>query len=195
MIAIDDVLIANDVVEKKFVCNLNACKGACCWLGDYGAPVLPKEVKILDQYIDIIREGLSDESKKMIDNWDWKDKFTSDQWDGAALHPDGSCVFLIKNEIGISMCGIEKAYNEGKIDFKKPLSCHLYPIRVNRNPELGFEAWNYDEWDICSAACSLGNKLKVPVYKFLKEAIIRAKGEEFYDQLAEAAEHHFSEKP
>ena len=93
MIAIDDVLIANDVVEKKFVCNLNACKGACCWVGDYGAPVLPKEVKILDQYIDIIREGLSDESKKMIDNWDWKDKFTSDQWDGAALHPDGSCVF------------------------------------------------------------------------------------------------------
>ena len=93
------------------------------------------------------------------------------------------------------MCGIEKAYNEGKIDFKKPLSCHLYPIRVNRNPELGFEAWNYDEWDICSAACSLGNELKVPIYKFLKEAIIRAKGEEFYDQLAEAAEHHFSEKP
>ena len=76
--------------------------------------------------------------------------------------------FLVKNEVGISMCAIEKAWIEGKIDYRKPISCHLYPIRVIRNPEQGFEAWNYDNWDVCSAACSQGVKLKMPLYVFAK---------------------------
>lgn len=187
MIAIQDVLISDDLVEKKFVCNLNACKGACCWDGDYGAPVLEDEVKIIDQNIEVIKEGLDARSVALIDEKDWKDKFSEDQWEGTALHPDGSCVFIVKDPSGISMCGIEQAWMDKKIDYRKPLSCHLYPIRVNRNPELGFEAWNYDKWDICSAACSLGEELKIPVYKFAKEAIIRAKGEEFYNALDAAA--------
>ena len=121
----------------------------------------------------------------MIDNWDWKDKFTSDQWDGAALHPDGSCVFLIKNEIGISMCGIEKAYNEGLITWKKPISCHLYPVRTKDFSE--FVSVNYDKWAICDDACILGKELKVPVYKFVKEALIRKFGKDWYLELELAA--------
>lgn len=187
MIAIDDVLIADDIVIEHFVCDLTACKGACCWEGDFGAPVLKDEILAIDSNLETIKEELSDESIKLIEEFGWMDRFSDEQWEGTALHPDGSCVFLVKNAIGISMCGIEKAHREGKIDYQKPLSCHLYPIRVTRNPDLGFEAWNYDVWDICSAACTLGDKLKIPIYEFAKDAIIRAKGKDFYEALDGAA--------
>ena len=93
------------------------------------------------------------------------------------------------NELGIATCGIEQAYRAGKIDFKKPISCHLYPIRITRNEQTGFEAMNYDEWDICSAACQLGEKEQVPVYLFLKEPIERKYGKSFYEELDAAAKH------
>jgi len=85
--------------------------------------------------------------------------------------------------LGMAKCGIEQAYLAGATDFKKPISCHLYPIRVNADEKTGFEALNYDEWDICSAACQLGKKEQVPVYRFVKEALVRKYGEDFYEEL------------
>ena len=89
--------------------------------------------------------------------------------------------------LGIAKCGIEQAHQAGVIDFLKPISCHLYPIRVERNEDVGFEALNYDRWDICSAACTLGDKLQVPVYQFVKNALVRKYGEDFYEELDAAA--------
>ena len=102
---------------------------------------------------------------------------------GTTLMEDGACVFMTYTPLGIATCGIEQAYRAGVTDFKKPISCHLYPIRVSKNEETDFEALNYDEWDICSAACALGEKEQVPVYKFLKEPLERKYGEAFYEEL------------
>ena len=106
---------------------------------------------------------------------------------GTSLLDDGACVFMTRTTSGIAQCGIEQAWADGKISFRKPISCHLYPIRVNRIPEIAFEALNYDEWEICSAACSLGKELKVPLYAFAREAIIRKYGTDFYNELADIA--------
>lgn len=187
MIVIDDVLISDDIIERKFVCNLNACKGACCWEGDYGAPLTDKEIHQISADLHKIKTYLDQRSQSKLEEGAWIDRYTKDEWQGTRLHEDGSCIFLTKDELGISKCGIEFAHKNGDATIQKPLSCHLYPIRVTYNPEQGFEAWNYDKWDICTAACTLGDELKVPVYQFLKSAIIRAKGEEFYEKLEAVA--------
>ncbi len=189
MLIVQDVLISDDVVEQEFICNLSACKGACCWEGDYGAPLLPEEEAIISKELDVIKSNLSVESQKLLEEKGAFDTFAEDKWTGTRLHEDGSCVFMVFDESGSAKCGIEKTQQSGEIDFKKPLSCHLYPIRVNKQEPASFEAWNYDLWDICSPACDLGKKESVPVYKFLKEAIIRYKGEDFYEELDQAAKH------
>jgi len=188
MIIIQDVLISDDVIEQEFICNLDACKGACCWEGDYGAPVTEEEEKTILGYLDKIIPNLSLESQKLLKEKGSFDNFSEKNFRGTKLHPNGSCVFMTFDEQGKAKCGIEKTYNDGDITFKKPLSCHLYPIRVNKQAP-GFEAWNYDLWDICSAACDLGKKESVPVYLFLKEAIIRYKGEAFFEELEHAVKH------
>ncbi|MBT8233919.1 MAG: DUF3109 family protein [Saprospiraceae bacterium] len=109
--------------------------------------------------------------------------------DETSLMDDGACVFMGRNELGITFCGIEKAYYDGKIEFKKPISCHLYPIRVSKNEQTGFEALNYDKWDICSSACTNGKKQKIRIFEFAKEALIRQYGADFYEDLTNAAEH------
>ncbi|WP_235297834.1 DUF3109 family protein [Portibacter marinus] len=182
MINIDDKLISDDVVDKNFVCNLEKCKGACCWEGDFGAPLTSAEINTIEQYLDVIKEALPERSKAYIDLKTFHHKYDKDKFDGTAIHPDGACVFLT-DEKGIAKCGIEKTYFEGKQPFRKPVSCHLYPIRVKKDQHTGIELINYDKWDICSAACKLGDELKVPVYQFAKEALIRKYGEEFYERL------------
>ncbi|MBK9733751.1 MAG: DUF3109 family protein [Saprospiraceae bacterium] len=190
MFVVRDVLISEDVIEEQFHCNLNACKGACCWEGDYGAPVEPIEMDTINKYIDIIKENLSDASIEILENAGGFTYFKEPQIWGTSCHQDGSCVFLTKNELGISICGIEKTYYESKIPYQKPISCHLYPVRVSTNDSLGFEAWNYDRWDICSAACSKGKEEKMPIYRFVKDAIVRLKGQDFYDELVAAASYY-----
>ena len=106
---------------------------------------------------------------------------------GTSLVNNGPCAFMTKDVNGAAQCGIEQAWRAGEVDFRKPISCHLYPIRVSKNEIAGFEALNYDRWDICSAACSLGAEYQMPVYQFLKEAIIRKYGTEFYEELDAAA--------
>ncbi|MBK8700913.1 MAG: DUF3109 family protein [Saprospiraceae bacterium] len=190
MIAIDDVLISEDIVEKNFICNLDACKGACCWEGDYGAPLTEKEAALLEENLDQIRPFLDAEANAYLDKNKTSKYYRAPQMLGTPLLKNKRCVYLTFNKLGVGMCGIEQAWKSGEIPFNKPISCHLYPIRVLRNEAQGFEAWNYERWDICNAACKLGDENKVRIYQFLKEAIIRYKGPAFYQALHAYAEDH-----
>lgn len=194
MLYIQDTLISLDLVEEQFICNLDACKGACCVEGDFGAPLLDEEKDVLLDIYDSIAPYLLPDAKQRMAQHGLFEYIEESGYYATSLMPDGACVFLTYQN-GIAKCGIEKAYEAGATSYKKPISCHLYPIRITRNEESGFEAWNYDRWDICSAACSLGKQEQVPIYRFLKEAIIRAKGEEFYQELDAAAQHIEKDEP
>ena len=187
MILIDEILVSEDIVKRKFVCDLNACKGACCIEGDYGAPLLERETEIIKELLDPVLEYLEEDSVNTIREQGFFIFSNINNGFETNLMEDGACVFMGRNELGITFCAIEKAYYDGKVDFKKPISCHLYPIRVHKNRHTGFEALNYDEWDICTAACSKGEKENIRVFEFAKEAIIRAYGEDFYEELEAAA--------
>ncbi len=189
MLIIQDKLVSDDVVKKNFICNLNACKGACCIEGDSGAPLEDEEKKILAQVYPTIEPYLSEEGKAAIQEQGLSVYYKEAEEFGTPLIDNGPCAFVIHDELGIAKCGIEQAYIDGKIDFKKPISCHLYPIRIESNPDIGFEALNYDVWDVCSAACSLGEKEQVPIYVFLKEALIRKYGKDFYEELDATAQY------
>lgn len=189
MLIIQNVLVSDEIIENQFLCNLNACKGACCWEGDFGAPLEEEELAILDQIYPLVKPFLTKEGIKVIESegaykyWEGAEEY------GTNLVNNGACVFITYDNHGIAKCGIEQAYQAGVIDFKKPISCHLYPIRVTKDEEKNFEALNYDEWEICSAACQAGKKAQLPVYQFVKEAIIRKYGIEFYEELDAAAEY------
>ena len=186
MIQIEDKLISEDIFSEEFVCNLSKCKGACCVEGDIGAPLEKEETKILDDIYEKIKPYLTREGIKAIEE---QGTWEIDPSDGDFVTPmveNRECVYVTFDEKGITKCGIEKAYEDGVIDWQKPISCHLYPIRVQKYST--FTALNYHEWFICSDACALGKELQVPVYKFLKTPLIRKFGEDFYTMLSEAAE-------
>lgn len=189
MILVQEKLVSNDVLDEQFVCNLEACKGACCWEGDMGAPLEKAELAILERIYAEVKPFLSPAGIAAIEKHGLYDTFGEEQEYGTTLIDGGPCAYMLLDETGTAQCGIEKAWKAGKTDFRKPISCHLYPIRVAKNEEVGFEALNYDQWNICSAACSKGRELKVPVYVFLKEAIIRKYGEAFYEELEAVAEY------
>ncbi len=186
MIEIDGVLIGSAIFTSEFVCNLTSCKGACCWEGDYGAPVDETEMSEINRNLSKIKKYLSIEEQEILDAKPLFEDYKDQGW-GTSLRSDGSCVFLTKNSEGIAVCTIEKSFKQGESTINKPISCHLYPIRVLKYEEQKFEAWNYETWDICKEACSLGEHLKIPVYKFLKDAIVRYKGQAFYEQMDAAA--------
>ena len=186
MVVVQDKLISEDVLEEAFVCNLDACKGACCWEGDFGAPLEMEELPVLEQLFENIQPFLLPEAVALLREKGVYAKY-EDGTMGTPLMPNGACAYMTLDESGIAKCGIEQAYRAGAIDFQKPISCHLYPIRVKKNERAKFEALNYDRWEICSAACQLGKKLKVPVYQFLKEPLIRKYGIDFFEELDAAA--------
>ena len=188
MIIIKDVLISDDVVNEQFMCNLNACKGACCWEGDWGAPLEEEELQVLDNIYPIIKPFLTKEGKAAIREQGKYTYYEEPEEFGTPLIKNGACAYMTFDRSGTAQCGIELAHRDGLIDFKKPISCHLYPIRVEVQKEVNFEAMNYDVWDICSAACVKGKKHKMPVYKFAKDALIRKYGEDFYEELDAAAQ-------
>ncbi|MBT8191283.1 MAG: DUF3109 family protein [Bacteroidia bacterium] len=190
MIIIDDILISSDVAEKHFVCNLEKCKGACCYEGDFGAPLEKPELEQIGALLEKIRPYLSEESILKIKEEGFFTFNEKSKVYETALMNDASCVFMGRDQLGITFCGIEKAYHENKIAFKKPISCHLYPIRITKNEAQGFEALNYDQWDICQSACTYGAKKNVRIYEFAKEALIRKYGQEFYDALAAAVKEY-----
>lgn len=187
MIIVQDKLVSDDLVDQYFVCDLKACKGACCWEGDYGAPLEEAELPVLDSIFENIKPFLSPAGVAAIEaqgKYVWIEE--EGEW-ATALVDNGPCAYMTLDAFGIAQCGIEKAWKAGATDFQKPISCHLYPVRVEKNEKVGFEALNYDRWDICSAACKLGQKEQVPVYQFVKDAIVRKYGQEFYDELDGAA--------
>jgi hypothetical protein len=194
MMKVGEILVSDDVREKEFVCNLEKCKGACCVEGDFGAPLDEDELAILEEIYPKVKPYLSKEGIEVIEKIG---THTVDE-DGDLVTPviDGrECVYAIYDKKGVLKCGIEQAYYDGKVSWKKPISCHLYPIRITKKKE--FEALNYHKWHICSPACALGKELQVPVYKFLKDPLIRKYGEAWYEDLLktiEAEEKRIKEK-
>ena len=188
MIAIRDILVSEDIIEEQFICSLDRCKGACCYEGDLGAPLQDEELDILDEIYPKVRPYLSQRSIEVIENKGLYAFYKDLGSYGTQLDKGGPCVFMGSDPTGVAYCNIEKAWKDGLIDFRKPISCHLYPIRVLSNKNQGFTAINYDRWEICNPGCQLGKQEKMPLYKFVKEAIIRRFGAQFYDELGEIAQ-------
>jgi len=172
-------VISLDVITSNFTCDLNACKGACCISGDSGAPLEPDEVRILDEIFPAIRCYLSDESVRTIETLGTS--VIDIENDTVTPLNDGKECAYVYFEKGIAFCAIEKAYNDGVINFRKPVSCHLYPVRIKKYKHN--DAVNYDRWEICSPAIVNGNNLKTPVYQFTRVALERKYGKDWFNKL------------
>ncbi len=183
MLLVEDVLVSDDVMEAQFHCNLSACQGACCWEGDWGAPLDPEELPVLAAIYSDIEPFLAEEGKEAIQKEGYYTYYPDAGHYGTPLIPNGACAYMTRDARGVAQCGIEKAWQAGETSFRKPISCHLYPIRIKQDRRTGMQSMNYDRWDICSAACSLGKQKRLPVFRFAREAIIRKYGQAFYDQL------------
>ena len=193
MIAIDDILISDDIVEAKFVCDLHKCKGGCCEDGDAGAPLEKAEMETLKDNFEVIKDYLTPEGLAAIQEQGLYLYNREFGWVTPTINGQ-LCAYGHRDRRGIIKCGIEQAYNDGKLDWKKPISCHLFPIRVKKSK--AYTMLNYEpREDLCKAACTLGKKLKLPVYQFLKDAIIRKFGQEFYNTLEHIATEHFDTAP
>jgi hypothetical protein len=189
MIAIDNVLVSDDLVKKQFVCDLVKCKGACCVDGDAGAPLNKKELKKIDEVFEFVEPYLNEESREEINKVGKYVYHNEFGWVTPTIN-DKICVYGIKDPMGIVKCGIEQAFMDGKTKWKKPVSCHLFPVTVTESSDGVTEYVNYEpREDHCKAACSLGKKLEVPVYEFLKEPLIRKFGKSFYAALDATAKH------
>jgi len=184
MIEIGRAVVSLDILEKKFCCDITKCKGACCVEGYSGAPLKEEEAAIIEELYPKFKEYLSEENKAQIA----KQGFSVIDHDGDLVTPiigKNECVFTFTDEQGITLCAIEKAYYEKNTNFRKPVSCHLFPIRIKHYSE--FRAVNYVELAICSPARKCGNSDGIYVYEFLKEPLIRALGEDVYNQICIAA--------
>jgi len=179
MLIIDDVLVSDELIKEHFCCDLQTCEGTCCIEGDVGAPIEPDEIGDMEDNFPIYKKYMTEEGVQKVE----KDGTFDYDMEGEFVTPllsDEACAFVYYED-GIAKCAIEKAYRNGEIDFQKPISCHLYPIRIKKLPE--YEALNYHRWGICGGACQLGEKLKLPVYQFLKEPLIRKYGEDWFNKL------------
>lgn len=180
MFQLGKTIVSEDIIENDFVCNLSACKGACCIDGDAGAPLEKDEVKILNEIYPLVKPYLRPEGIESIET---QGVFVTTK-EGELETPlinGADCSYVIFDENNTALCAIEEAYNQGDVNWKKPLSCHLYPVRVKDYSE--FSAVNYHKWQICDDACTLGKELQVPIYSFVKEALIRKFGEDWYAEL------------
>ncbi len=183
MLQIDDTLISLDVLEKRFLCDLNHCKGECCIEGDAGAPLEEEELQILKDILPHVWDDLLPTSQAVINEQGVA--YVDEEGDLVTSIVNGKdCVFTYYEEGGMCKCAIEKAYREGRIPFYKPISCHLYPVRVKKYAD--FSAVNYHRWKICKCAEVLGRKEDVRVYQFLKEPLIRKFGQPWFAALEEA---------
>jgi hypothetical protein len=185
MIILDNAVLSDDIKEQHFVCDLNKCKGACCVEGDLGAPLEEEELDLIDEALENVKPYLSKKGLAAIES---EGSYILDEEGDYSTTTIGGkeCAFAIYDKQNILKCGIEQAYLDGKTKWQKPISCHLYPIRITKYDH--YDALNYDRWDICSAACDLGKKLKIPVYKFLKGPLTRKYGEKWYAELVQEIE-------
>jgi hypothetical protein len=180
LVEIQDKIVSTQIFERQFVCDLTACKGACCIEGNGGAPVTKEEVDIIEANLDKVLPYMRPEGIAAIEAQGVV--YEDEDFEPATTLVNGKeCAFVYFDQTNTAKCAIEKAHRDGQIDFIKPISCHLYPIRTKQFNE--YTALNYEKWDICEPACACGEKLDVPVYKFLKEPLIRAFGPEFYKEL------------
>ncbi|MFC4873660.1 DUF3109 family protein [Negadavirga shengliensis] len=186
MIIVGNAVLSDDIKEKFFVCDLEKCKGACCVEGDAGAPLSDEETRLLEKAYADIAPYLTDEGREAIrKKGTWEIDMEGEKGT-TTVGNNGACAYAIRDRNGVLKCGIEQAYSEGKTAFRKPISCHLYPIRITKYDQ--YDALNYDRWHICDPACTLGQALGVPLYKFLKDALIRKYGESWYRSLVEEIE-------
>ncbi len=185
MIAIDHTLISEDILEKKFVCDLNACKGACCVAGDSGAPLDEEELPLLKAVLKDVQPYMVGKGIMAIEKSGAYVIDADGDYTTTLVSPGAECAFVFFDEHKIAKCAIDQAYRDGKINWQKPISCHLYPIRIKKFKD--YEAVNYDKWDVCKPACECGKKLDVPVYKFLKGPLIRKYGKAWFKQLEQSA--------
>lgn len=186
MIIIEDTIISDEVVTKQFCCDLSKCKGCCCIEGDAGAPLEEAELSLLEQYFPEYKQFMDPEAQEMIEVTGFFDIDTTNDFTTPLIHTS-ACIYAYTDKDSILKCAIEKAYDQGLIPFKKPISCHLYPIRLTKLKEG--TAVNYQQWFICKDAVTLGENLKLPVHEFLKEPLIRKFGQEWYEVLCQSAAH------
>ncbi|PID68509.1 MAG: hypothetical protein CR989_05070 [Flavobacteriales bacterium] len=184
MFQLGNSIVSEEIIENDFVCNLNACKGACCIDGEAGAPLEEAELSVLMDVYPKVKSFLTKKGIEAIENQGLYVGHKG-EFETPLIPDDDSCVYITYDKNGIAKCGIEQAYNRGLIPFKKPVSCHLYPIRITEYSTLN--AVNYHRWEICNTACKLGKELQVPIYKFVKEGLIRKFGEDWYAKLEKVA--------
>lgn len=189
MLVIGEVLVTEDVTSERFACQLSACKGACCWEGDFGAPLEADELSRIAEAYPTVAPLLTPAGRAAIEAEGPYYEAPDGRGPAVTLRPDGGCAFLTREPDGSARCGLEKAWRAGSIDWPKPISCHLYPIRVQPLAGAGFEALNYDRWDICSAACAKGAEQNIRVFEFAKTALVRKYGQDWYDELLAAVAH------
>ena len=187
MLLIQDTIVSEDLISKDFVCNISKCKGVCCVEGESGAPLEADEVSLLQENYDKILPFLNEKGRASIAAMGVH-VVGEDGSLETPLVENAECAYAVFSELGVASCGIENAARAGAIAFDKPISCNLYPVRVNEYKEL--TAVNYHNWPICETACDLGAALKIPVYQFVKDALIRKFGKTWYRELELHAEHH-----
>ena len=183
MIQVVNTLVDEDLLTESFVCHLDKCKGACCVEGDAGAPLAKNELAVLEEIYPFVKPYMTEKGIQAVEESGTWVKDAEGDYTTPCVDTNKECAYVMW-EGGVSKCAIERAYLDGKIGWKKPVSCHLYPIRITEYPE--FDVLHYDRWHICHAACSFGKELKVPVFRFLKDPLIRKYGEEWYNELEEA---------
>lgn len=191
MFQINDTIVASDVIEESFICDLSVCKGECCVEGESGAPLEEEEVKIIEDLLPQVWDDISPAAKEIIN----KQGVAYRDYDGemvTSIVNGKDCVFTYYDDKGVCKCVIEKAYREGRVDFYKPISCHLYPIRLQKYEN--FTAVNYHRWNVCKAAVLFGKREGVKIYQFLKEPLVRRFGEEWYKELSLVAEEYNKSK-
>lgn len=194
MIVIDNVLVSDQVVEAQFVCDLVKCKGGCCEDGDAGAPLEKEELEIINNNFETIKPYLTKEGLRWIEK---HGRYLYDREFGWVTPTiEGKmCVYGFRDSNGIIKCGIEQAYRDGKTNFKKPISCHLYPVTIKEGKKGEYDRMNYEPREtLCKPACALGKKLKVPVFQFLKEPLVRKYGDHFFNALEKIAQKHVEDK-
>jgi len=183
MIIVDGKIVSPSLFSNNFHCAIDQCKGACCVQGDMGAPLEEEEVETLKDLLPVLRTRISEEGRRAIDKKGTSVWYDEMKGQGTTLREDEACAFVRIDENGVANCTIEEAWQAGEIDFRKPVSCHLYPIRIEKETGDIFERLDYDKWDICSPACKKGDEVKIKVYEFAREALIRKYGEPFYGAL------------
>lgn len=180
MIHIENTIISDDIADCFFCCDITVCKGACCVEGDAGAPLDEEEISVLEDIIDEVKPYMAEGGIKVVEKYGVFDYDVTGNF-CTPLVNDKECAFVVFDDRQIAHCAIEKAYNDKKITFRKPVSCHLYPVRINKYDS--FEAVNYHKWFVCHSAVANGEKNKIPLFDFLRDPLIRNYGRKWYNEL------------